>query len=60
MIGVNNRDLKTFHVDVMTSIKLRESIPKDILFVSESGIRNAEDIAELYDRGTDAVLIGKP
>ncbi len=59
VIGVNNRDLKTFHVDVMTSIKLRERIPKDVLFVSESGIRNAEDIAELYEHGTDAVLIGE-
>lgn len=59
IIGVNNRDLKTFEVDITTSIRLRKLAPKDVVFVSESGIRNAEDIANLKRNGTDAVLIGE-
>lgn len=59
IIGVNNRDLKDFHVDLTTSIRLRELVPKEILYVSESGIQNADDIAKLYQNGTDAVLIGE-
>lgn len=59
VIGVNNRDLKTFHVDVTTSVRLREMVSKDFIYVSESGIRNADDIARLYQNGTDAVLIGE-
>ena len=59
IVGVNNRDLKTFTVDLTTSIRLREMVPKDRIYVSESGIRNAEDIAKLYKNGTDAILIGE-
>ena len=59
IIGVNNRDLKTFQVDVTTSVRLRKLVPKEHVFVSESGIRNSEDIARLYHNGTDAVLIGE-
>ena len=59
IIGVNNRDLKTFEVDITTSIRLRERVPDNVLFVSESGIRNAADIANLQRNGTDAVLIGE-
>ena len=59
IIGVNNRDLKTFTVDIQNSINLRKLVPKDILFVSESGIRTAEDIAVLRKNKTDAVLIGE-
>ena len=59
IIGVNNRDLKTFTVDVGNSLRLRKLVPAGIAFVSESGIRNAEDIAALYENGTDAVLIGE-
>lgn len=59
VIGVNNRDLKTFQVDIMTSVRLREQVPPDLVYVSESGIRNAADIANLYQNGTDAVLIGE-
>ncbi len=59
IIGVNNRDLKTFEVDITTSIRLRELVPDEVLFVSESGIRNAADIANLQRNGTDAVLIGE-
>ncbi len=59
IIGVNNRDLKTFQVDITTSARLRKMVPPEILFVSESGIRGAEDIRTLRENGTDAVLIGE-
>lgn len=59
IIGVNNRNLKTFEVDITTSGRLRSLIPEDILFVSESGIRTPEDVAALKTIGTDAVLVGE-
>jgi len=59
IIGVNNRNLKTFEVDIGTSIRLRELVPKDKLFVSESGIKTPEDISVLRANGTNAVLIGE-
>lgn len=59
IIGINNRNLKTFEVDMNVSRTLRTLVPKETLFVSESGIRTAEDIAVLYENGTDAVLIGE-
>ena len=59
LIGVNNRDLKDFSVDTENSKRLRHLVPSDVLFVSESGINSAEDIAKLRDTGIDAVLIGE-
>ncbi len=59
IIGVNNRDLKTFKVDVTTSLRLRELVPAETVFVSESGIKDSSDIEKLYANGTDAVLIGE-
>ncbi len=59
MIGVNNRNLKDFTVDTDNSRRLRELIPEDILFVSESGVGNAEDVRRLKEIGADAVLIGE-
>lgn len=59
IIGVNNRDLRTFAVDVENSIRLRPLVPENCIFVSESGIQTAEDIAKLHQNGTDAVLIGE-
>ena len=59
IIGVNNRDLRTFEVDLETSLRLRDRIPKGTLFVSESGIKGAADVGLLYRKGTDAVLIGE-
>lgn len=59
MIGVNNRDLRTFTVDIENSIRLRGLAPKDILFVAESGIQTAADIANLRTAGVDGVLIGE-
>ena len=59
IIGVNNRDLKTFEVDTSLSIRLMKMLPDDIVFVSESGIRTAEDVAMLRKNGVDAVLVGE-
>lgn len=59
IVGVNNRDLRDFTVDIRNSIRLRSLVPEDILFVSESGIRTPDDVAKLYKNGTDAVLIGE-
>ena len=59
IIGVNNRNLKDFSVDTDNSRRLRELIPRDVLFVSESGVRTAEDVAKLREIGADAVLIGE-
>lgn len=59
VIGVNNRDLNTFQVDLTASVRLREFVPADCVYVSESGIRGADDIALLMQNGTDAVLIGE-
>lgn len=59
IIGVNNRDLKTFHVDTGRSAKLRSLVPEDVIFVAESGIKTAEDVAALSSIGVNAVLIGE-
>lgn len=59
IIGVNNRNLKDFTVDIRNSERLRKNVPDDVIFVSESGIRTADDVARLYANGTDAVLIGE-
>ena len=59
IVGVNNRDLKTFQVDMNNSIRLRNLAPDNVVFVSESGIRNAGDIAILERNRVGAVLIGE-
>ncbi len=59
IIGVNNRNLKTFQVDIQNSIRLRSLVPENIIFVAESGIQNPEDVAALRAAGVDAVLIGE-
>ncbi|MDR3263049.1 MAG: indole-3-glycerol phosphate synthase TrpC [Clostridiales bacterium] len=59
IIGINNRDLKTFTVDLSVSESLAKLIPDDIIFVSESGISSSDDIKRLKDCGADAVLIGE-
>lgn len=59
IIGVNNRDLRTFTVDINNSARLRKLVPTEILFVSESGIKTAADIEALRSNGTNAVLIGE-
>ena len=59
ILGVNNRNLKDFSVDINNSVRLREMVPDDIIFVSESGMSKPEDIKILKENGTDAVLIGE-
>ncbi|ROR31849.1 indole-3-glycerol phosphate synthase [Mobilisporobacter senegalensis] len=59
IIGVNNRNLATFEVDIHNCIHLRKLVPEDILFIAESGIQTAEDIKELKSDKIDAVLIGE-
>ena len=59
MIGVNNRNLKDFTVDIGNSLRLRSLVPDDILFVAESGIKTAGDIKTLYEGKVDGVLIGE-
>ena len=59
IIGVNNRNLKTFQVDIETTGRLRALIPADKLLVGESGIRNLEDVQRMTDMGCDAILVGE-
>lgn len=59
IIGVNNRNLKDFSVDTENSRRLCELIPRDVLFVSESGVRSAWDVRKLREIGADAVLVGE-
>ena len=59
IIGVNNRNLKDFTVDTANSKKLRDLIPDDIIFVSESGVKSTDDIRVIREIGADAVLIGE-
>jgi len=59
VIGVNNRNLKDFSVNTDNSRSLRGMIPEDVVFVSESGVKNADDVKKLREIGADAVLIGE-
>ena len=59
IIGVNNRNLKTFEIDFNNSLNLRKLVPDDIIFVSESGIKTREDIIKLENANVNAVLIGE-
>jgi indole-3-glycerol phosphate synthase len=59
LLGVNNRDLKTFKVDLNHAIELRKQVPRDCLFVAESGIRTHDDVQKLANAGIDAILVGE-
>ncbi len=59
IIGVNNRDLRTFQVDTGNCLRLRPLVPRSVLFVAESGVRTAADIDRLRAGGVDAVLVGE-
>ncbi|MEY2507538.1 MAG: indole-3-glycerol phosphate synthase [Verrucomicrobiota bacterium] len=59
VIGINNRNLATFEIDLGVTERLSEEVPADIVLVSESGIRTAEDLARIKACGVDAVLIGE-
>jgi len=58
IIGINNRDLRDFSVDLETTLRLKKAIPADRVVVSESGIKTAEDMRRIYGSGVNAVLIG--
>lgn len=59
IIGINNRDLKTFEVSLETSFRFKDLLPSDSLVISESGIKTSEDIRSLKERGFNGVLIGE-
>jgi indole-3-glycerol phosphate synthase len=59
LIGVNNRDLRTFKVDLEHTLRLRPRVPDRCVMVSESGIKTREDVARLEAAGIDAILIGE-
>lgn len=59
IIGINNRNLKDFTVDTKNSENLRKLVPKDIIFIAESGITNAQDIKNLKNNNVNGVLIGE-
>jgi indole-3-glycerol phosphate synthase len=59
LIGVNNRDLKTFNTSLDTTFELLESMPEGAIVVSESGINHREDVERLAKAGVDAILVGK-
>jgi indole-3-glycerol phosphate synthase len=59
IIGVNNRDLRTFEVSLHTSLQLIDAIPEDCLAISESGLRTAQHLQQLRSAGFDAFLIGE-
>ena len=59
LIGVNNRDLKTFEVDIETTARLRAEIPAEKILIAESGIRTADDVRRMAEMGCDAILVGE-
>jgi indole-3-glycerol phosphate synthase len=59
LLGVNNRDLRTFHTDIDTTLRLLPLIPPDVVVVSESGIHSAAEMARLHEKGVQAFLIGE-
>ncbi|GFP35694.1 indole-3-glycerol phosphate synthase [Candidatus Hakubella thermalkaliphila] len=59
IIGINNRDLKTFQVDLKTTAELSQFVPQDKILVSESGINNAEDVRFMREYGVKAILVGE-
>jgi len=59
IVGINNRDLKTFHTDIAMTFRLRESIPSDKVVVSESGIYTREDVVRLGEANVNAILVGE-
>lgn len=59
LIGVNNRNLRTFETDIATSLELRNAIPSDVLMVTESGITTRDDVEQLQGAGITAFLVGE-
>jgi indole-3-glycerol phosphate synthase len=58
LIGINNRDLRTFSVDLETTARLAAGVPRYAKLISESGVRGPEDAHYLFECGADALLIG--
>ena len=59
IVGVNNRNLKDFTVDTGNSAALRDLVPPEVVFISESGVKTAADVQAIRDTGADAVLVGE-
>ncbi len=59
VLGINNRDLSTFEVDVETALRLRSLIPEGVISVAESGVRDSDDARRLAAAGFDAILVGR-
>jgi indole-3-glycerol phosphate synthase len=59
LIGVNNRNLHDFSVDLQTTGRLRKCIPPEIALVAESGMHTAADVSRVRDMGVDAILVGE-
>ena len=59
IIGINNRDLSTFKVDLNTTLNMINKIPVSVIKISESGIYTSDDMSKLYQFGCNAVLIGE-
>ena len=59
IVGINNRDLSTFKVDIRTTLELKRYVPGGVALVSESGIMTGEDARLLEDGGVDAILVGE-
>ena len=59
LVGINNRDLKTFEVDLRTTLRLKKKIPSETKVISESGIKSSEDVKVLREAGVDGILVGE-
>lgn len=59
IIGVNNRNLRDFSVDINNALRLRKMVPDTVLFVAESGIKTAAEVARLREAGVNGILIGE-
>jgi indole-3-glycerol phosphate synthase len=59
IIGINNRNLHTFHTDLRTTLELAPGVPDDVILVSESGIKTSEDVHQLKEARVDAILVGE-
>ncbi len=59
LVGINNRNLRTFEVNVQTTLDLQKQVPADRLLVTESGIQTQDDVKKLRDAGINAFLVGE-
>jgi indole-3-glycerol phosphate synthase len=59
LVGINNRDLRTFKTDLYHTVRMREKVPDECVLVAESGIRTHADVAMLQENGVDAILVGE-